>query len=114
MLFKIVSKLILVGFMLFMTASIAFAALTVSAAKQDGLVGEQADGLLGIVAPNSSPELTALVDKTNEGRLAIYKSTAEKTGTSLEQAQAVAGEKLIGQAAPGTYIQNASGGWQKK
>jgi uncharacterized protein YdbL (DUF1318 family) len=114
MLIKIITKLVLVGFMLFMTASIAFAALTVSAAKQDGLVGEQADGLLGIVAPNSSVELTALVDKTNEGRLALYKATAEKNGTTLEQAQAVAGQTLIKKAAPGEYIQNASGAWQKK
>jgi uncharacterized protein len=114
MLLKIATKLILVGFMLFMTVSIAFAALTVEAAKSDGLIGEQTNGLLGIVAPNSSPELTALVDKTNAGRLTVYQSTASKTGTPLDQVQAVAGEKQIAKAAAGEYIQNASGEWQKK
>lgn len=113
MLVKIISKLVLVGFMLFMTASIAFAALTVEAAKHDGLIGEQTDGLLGIVAA-PTPELTALVEKTNAGRLTVYQSTASKTGTPLDQVQAVAGEKQITKAAAGEYIQNAAGGWQKK
>jgi uncharacterized protein len=114
MLVKIISKLVLVGFMLFMTASIAFAALTVEAAKHDGLIGEQTDGLLGIVAPDSTPELTALVEKTNAGRLTVYQSTATKTGTPLDQVQAVAGEKQIAKAAAGEYVQNDAGGWQKK
>ena len=114
MLVKIISKLVLVGFMLFMTASIAFAALTVEAAKHDGLVGEQTDGLLGIVTPDATPELSALVDKTNAGRLTVYQSTASKTGTPLDQVQAVAGEKQITKAAAGEYVQNAAGGWQKK
>lgn len=110
---NIIPKIALVIATLVMTAGIAFAALTVDAAKAQGLVGEQQNGLLGIVA-SPTPDVTALVSTVNAERLARYEAVAAKNGTAIDQVQALAGQKLIAGAAPGEYIQNASGGWQKK
>lgn len=110
---NIIPKIALVVATLVMTATIAFAALTVDAAKAQGLVGERQDGLLGIVA-SATPDVTTLVNTVNAERLAKYQAIAAKNGTALDQVQALAGQKLIAGAPAGEYIQNASGGWQKK
>lgn len=96
-----------------MTATMAIAALTVDAAKQDGLVGERQDGLLGIVA-GPSPDVTALVQTTNAERMAKYQSIAAKNGTGVAQVQALAGKKLISSARSGEFVQSADGSWQRK
>lgn len=88
-------------------------AMTVESAKQQGIVGERTDGLLGIVSGGGG-DVQTLVNTTNAERLAKYKGIAEKRGTPLDQVQAVAGKKLIEKAAPGEFIQTGSGGWQKK
>jgi uncharacterized protein YdbL (DUF1318 family) len=106
-------KLLMALVVLIMSASIVFAALTVEAAKQQGLVGERPDGMLGIVAA-PSPDVTALVESINTERLAKYQAIAMKNGTGLEQVKALAGQKLIQGAGSGEYIMNAAGVWQKK
>lgn len=106
-------KIVLMCATIFMTASIAFAALTVDAAKQQGLIGEKPDGMLGIVAA-SNPEVTSLVNTVNAERAAKYNALAAKNGTGLAQVQALAGKKLIERAASGEYVMNSAGVWQKK
>lgn len=110
---QIFTKLALALVVLVMSASIAFAAMTVEAAKSQGLVGEKPDGLLGVVVTNN-PEATALADQINAERLAKYAAIASKNGTAVDQVQALAGKKLISGAADGEYIMNAAGEWQKK
>ena len=39
---------------------------------------------------------------------------ATKNGTNLDAVTALAGQKAIAKTAPGNYVQNASGGWEKK
>src|SRR5690606_29264667 len=90
-------------------APAALAQISVETAKQQGLVGERPDGMLGIVA-NPTVELKDLVDKINAERAAKYKGIAEKRGTTLNAVQAYAGRKLIEKAGPGEYIMNAGGG----
>lgn len=105
-------KKILLSFIaLTLSASIALAALTLDAAKQQGLVGEQVNGLVGAVS--ASPDVAALVDSTNAERMARYQAIASKNGTDVTQVQAVAGQKLIEQTPVGQYVQGA-GGWVKK
>lgn len=113
MIIKIITKLMLVGFALFMTASVAFAAMTVEAAKQQGLVGERPDGLLGIVS-GGSPDVKQLVESTNSQRMAKYNAIASRNGTPVDQVQALAGQKLIKGTAPGEFFMNAAGSWQQK
>jgi uncharacterized protein YdbL (DUF1318 family) len=108
-----IPKIVLALATLAMTAGIAFAALTVDATKAQGLVGERQDGMLGIVS-SATPDVTSLVDTVNAERLAKYEAIAAKNGTELDQVKSLAGQKLIQGAAAGEYIQNASGGWQKK
>ncbi len=108
------SKLLMACCALFMSASIAFAALSLPAAKADGLVGEKPDGLLGIVTTAPSTEVQALVNSTNSQRMAKYNGIASKNNTPIDQIQALAGQKLIAATAPGEFFMNASGGWQKK
>lgn len=109
---KLFAKLALVAFALFMSISIAHAALNIDAAKQDGLVGERPDGLIGAVS--GSAEVEALVSSVNAQRMAKYNAIAQKNGTPVNQVQAVAGQSLIAKTPPGQYIMNSAGGWQKK
>ncbi|TAL34879.1 MAG: DUF1318 domain-containing protein [Alphaproteobacteria bacterium] len=107
-------KIVFAAAALLMSASVAFAALSVDAAKSEGLVGEQPNGLLGIVTAAPSPDVQTLVSQTNAERLKRYQDIATKNGTQVEQVQAVAGEKLVSTTPAGQYIMTASGTWQKK
>ena len=107
-------KIILTAAAVVMSASVAFAALTLDTAKSQGLVGEKPDGLLGIVTASPSPDVKSLVDTTNAARLQRYADIAAKEKTPVEQVQAVAGQKLVNATLAGEYIMNAAGEWQKK
>jgi uncharacterized protein YdbL (DUF1318 family) len=107
-----IAKILSFAVMMVVAIPLAFA-MDVQSAKTQGLVGERQDGLLGIVA-SPTPELRTLVETTNAERIEKYKGIAQKRGTELSNVQAFAGKKLIDGSAPGEYIQNAGGGWQKK
>ncbi|MCP4324057.1 MAG: YdbL family protein [Psychromonas sp.] len=81
-------------------------------AKEQGLIGEQKNGLLGVV--ESSPEVEKLVKDINERRLGKYSQIAEKNGMTVEQVSLLAGEKTMKKTPAGQYIQNASGQWVVK
>lgn len=82
-------------------------------AKQAGLLGERADGLLGAVPGAVPAETKALMERINAARLQEYKDIAQKNGTALNAVQAIVGKKLIERASPGTYV-NTGGGWIKR
>lgn len=81
-------------------------------AKEQGLIGEQTNGLLGVV--ESSKEVETLVKKINALRLSKYAQIAEKNGMTASQVSLLAGEKTIKKTVAGQYIQNASGQWVVK
>ena len=110
---KFFGKTMMVAAALLLSTSIAFAAIPLEDAKQQGLVGEKPDGLIGIVS-GTSKDVKALVDSTNAQRLAKYQAIAAKNGTPVAQVQAVAGQKLMAVTPGGEYIMGASGGWQQK
>ena len=87
-------------------------ALSLQEAKSDGLVGEQANGYLGIVS-SSTPELKTLVEDINKKRRAAYQRIADKNGTELGAVEQLAGQKAIGKTARGNYVKQRSGGWEK-
>jgi uncharacterized protein YdbL (DUF1318 family) len=103
-------KKILVLFTLILSFS-SFA-IELSDAKEQGLIGEQSNGLLGVV--ESSKEVEALVVDINARRLAKYAQIAEKNAMTVEQVSLLAGEKTIKKTPAGQYIQNASGQWVVK
>ncbi|GLS92285.1 hypothetical protein GCM10007916_33550 [Psychromonas marina] len=92
--------------------SFSSVAIELPDAKELGLIGEQTNGLLGVV--ESSVEVETLVKEINLRRLAKYSQIAEKNGMTLDQVSLLAGEKTIKKTAAGQYIQNASGQWVVK
>lgn len=87
-------------------------ALDLQQAKQQGLVGEQLNGLVGVV--QNSSEATAVANDINRKRLASYQDIARRTGTSLTVVQSRAGQLNIERTQSGYYIQLADGSWQRK
>ena len=83
-------------------------------ARKAGSVGERPDGYLGAVSQNAGPEVKALVKDINAKRRQRYGEIAKKRGTSVEAVAALAGEKLIENAAPGEYVMTSSGKWIQK
>ncbi|MCW8832051.1 MAG: YdbL family protein [Colwellia sp.] len=94
--------------------SITFSAWAISLdqAKQQGLVGEMANGYLGVVV--TSPEVTSLVASVNAKRKSLYLDIARKNKLTMKQVTALAGEKAIAKTSSGHYIKMPSGGWIKK
>jgi uncharacterized protein YdbL (DUF1318 family) len=83
-------------------------------AKAQGLVGEQFDGYLGVVASDAPASVKQLVERINAGRLEKYRGIADKRGATVKAVAALAGAKLIERAAPGSYVKNPGGKWVRK
>ena len=85
----------------------------VDAAKAQGVVGEQADGFLGIVSGGDAA-VTAAVASINGGRAKAYADIAAKTGVSVAQAGEATAQQLIAKLPSGAYYRPAGGGWVRK
>ena len=94
-------------------ADLASDKAAVDAAKAAGIVGEQADGYLGIVS-SADGIVTAAVNEINAGRRAVYSQTASKSGTTPDAAGQATGAQLIGRTPAGQYIKPIGGSWTKK
>jgi uncharacterized protein YdbL (DUF1318 family) len=94
--------------------SVAVAASALTQPKADGLIGEQANGYIGLVGQNVPADIKKLVNDTNAKRKAGYQKIAAKQGTSLAEVEKVGGNNAIGKTRSGNYIRDASGVWRKK
>lgn len=92
----------------------ANAKATVDAAKAAGTVGEQGDGLLGLVKGSADAATTAAVSEINNGRRKLYASTAAKAGVTPEAAGEAAAQALVPKIPSGQYYKTLGGSWQKK
>lgn len=97
-----------------MMVSVAVAASPLTQPKADGLIGEQANGYIGLVKQNVPADVKKLVKDVNAKRKAGYQKIAAKQGTSLAEVERVGGKKAIEKTLRGNYIRAASGGWRKK
>lgn len=79
-----------------------------------GIVGERADGYLGLVKGSANADVQRKVNEVNVKRRALYERLSRETGTTVEQVGIITGEKQIAKAAPGSYYMNRSGSWVKK
>ena len=79
------------------------------AAREQGLVGEQPDGYLGIVG-TPTPELRALVNDINIQRKREYTNQAAASST-VQQMAFVTGCNLILRTAPGEKYRTPDGRW---
>lgn len=84
--------------------------LTLDAAKTRGLIGEQPNGLLGVIV--SSPEVAGLVADINGKRKAAYAQIAQRNGTDLSVVQKLAGQKAIAKTPAGQFVLLA-GQWRE-
>jgi len=87
-------------------------ALTLDEAKAKGLVGEKANGYLGLVAPGSG-EAQALLNEVNQKRRQAYEEIARLDGANISVVETLAGEKAIQKTKPGNFVEGP-GGWVKK
>ncbi len=103
-----------------LAAALAFVPVTapraqsLDAAKAAGLVGERADGYVGIVDPSAPGGVVTMVQNINGKRRAKYQGIAAKNGTSLQAVEAIVGKKLIRRAKPGEYVMDSAGRWHRK
>lgn len=88
-------------------------ALSLEEAKTKGWIGERRDGYVGAI-DGAPAEAAALVAQINDERRAVYTDVADKNGVPLPQVEALAGQKLINRATPGTYVMDAAGRWVQK
>ena len=89
-------------------------AVTLQEAKADGLIGEQRDGYVGMVANNVAADVRALVQDVNNQRRQRYQQIAQQNGISLEQVAALAYERAVEATQSGHFVQDAGGGWVRK
>ncbi len=80
----------------------------------EGVVGERADGFLGLVKGSASAEVQRKVNEVNVKRRALYERLSRESGTTVEQVAGVTGEKQIAKTAAGSYYMNNEGRWVRK
>lgn len=103
--------LLLAGLLLIVPISFA---LTLQEAKNDGLVGEQRNGYVGLVVESAPAEVVALARDINNQRRELYQQIARENNLTVEQVAALAYEKAVEATPAGQYLQDASGAWIKK
>lgn len=87
------------------------AAIELDQAKDQGLIGEQTDGYLGII--KEAQVVQELVQEINSKRKAKYEQLAKQNSIKLEQVEALAGKKAIEKTQAGHYVL-LGGNWVKK
>ncbi|HTO41741.1 MAG TPA: YdbL family protein [Rhizomicrobium sp.] len=86
----------------------------VDAAKAKGVVGEQGDGLLGLVSGSADAATTAAVTEINTGRRKVYAATAAKSGVTPDAAGEATAQLLVKKLRPGEFYKPLGGSWMKK
>ena len=86
-------------------------AISLDDAKNQGLVGEDSSGYLGLVVQNA--EAKAVVAEINAKRKAQYLKLAKKNNLSLAQVEALAAAKTIEKTQAGHFVE-VKGEWVKK
>ncbi|MBT9166077.1 MAG: DUF1318 domain-containing protein [Desulfobulbaceae bacterium] len=81
-------------------------------AKNQGLVGEQSNGYLGVVAGNARGEAIAYL--INNARRAEYQRMARENNISLQDVELMAGQKAINLTPPGQFIRMPDGQWRRR
>ena len=85
----------------------------VDAAQASGLVGEQADGYLG-VRGDASSDIRARVDQINIKRRAAYTDLATKRGVTVGDVAAATACQIQDSVGSGQYWRDEGGQWQQR
>ena len=96
------------------SAAWAFQADESAELRATGMVGEQADGYLGLVG-SASADIRARVDAVNIRRRARYTERAAARGATIEEfAASTACEIFASRVLPGQYYRLADGVWRRR
>jgi uncharacterized protein len=106
------TTLLLLATITFMLIAFNASAISLDAARGQGLVGETQAGYIAAVQPGT-PEIERLIAEVNAKRRSRYRQIAQKNGLSLSAVEQQAGGKLTTQVPPGQYIKRNQR-WQKK
>lgn len=106
-------KFVIIALFISILSQSAFS-MVVSNAKAKGLVGEQANGYVGIVTPTPTEEVTTMVNEVNSKRREIYSKLAQQQKLTLSAIEEIAGQRNIKKTPSGQYIKKASGSWVTK
>lgn len=98
------------------TPAAAQADSVLDAAKSAGVIGEQADGYLGVVpGASASADVRARVDQINIRRRAVYTQRAGERGVAVnEMAAAVACEIFSRRIGVGERYRDQGGTWRQR
>ncbi len=83
----------------------------IRALKTSGVIGEKANGLLGIVSAGAD---TSVVDAENADRKAAYAEIARGSGASIVSVASRRALQIVEQAASGDWLQGSDGKWYQK
>lgn len=89
-------------------------AVTLQEAKEQGLVGEQRDGYVGLVVQSVPADVTQLVRDVNNQRLQRYQQIAQENGIDMAQVTALAYQRAVEATQPGHFYQLPNGAWVRK
>ncbi len=98
---------------LFLMMHGAFAA-DLKTAKEQGLIGEQNNGYLGVVKSDAPADIKALVANINGQRKVQFSQIAAKNGITEAEAAKIFAREAAARTAAGNYIQDPAGAWVKK
>lgn len=111
---KIVTRILAALLLSFSLFSAPVWAQSLDEAKAQGLVGEKANGYIGIVTASPTPSLKSLVADINRKRQAAYSKSAKSAGVAIEVFELRMGQRLQQRTPAGEYIQRDDGRWQRK
>ena len=78
-----------------------------------GTVGERYDGFAHVRGA-ASPDIVALVNKTNAERRALYEQRAKNEGVPLDAIEKIYAGQIMQSAPPGTWFLSQNGQWTRK
>ena len=78
-----------------------------------GIVGERYDGFAEVRGA-ASPDIVALVNKTNAERRALYEQRAKNEGVPLDAIEKIYAGQIMQSAPPGTWFLGQNGQWTRK
>lgn len=79
-----------------------------------GIVGEQADGFLGLVSETADAQVRAALADVNEKRRQAYVRAAAANGQPVEVFARLTAEKQINNLPAGQFYRDPAGNWIRK
>ena len=87
----------------------------INQAKAAGIVGEMADGYVGVrLEAQMTPAIRAAMAEMNAGRAELYRQAAQVAGTDTAAAGASSFQQRFSSIPAGQWYRDASGTWRQK